>query len=97
MDSLSISGFLLGGVEIDSTFLVLEPKKNGVDSAKDYEPINLVGLIYKLIVKVIGNRMKRVLNRIISDTEHAFVEGRPILHAASIANQAIDLMKEEEK
>ena len=38
------------------------PKKGGVEDLKDFSPINLVGSLYKLLEKVLANRLKRVMS-----------------------------------
>ena len=43
---------------MNAPFLVLIPKKGGVEDLKDYMPINLVGGLYKWLVKVLANRLK---------------------------------------
>ena len=44
------------------TFLVLIPKKGGAKDLKDYRHISLVGSLYKLLAKVMVNRLKRVMH-----------------------------------
>ena len=77
---------------LNATFLVLIPKKGGVDDLRDFRPISLVGGLYKLLAKVLANRLKRVVNRVVSSAQNTFVEGRQILNAMLIANEAIDSM-----
>ena len=48
---------------------------------KDFRPINLTSSIYKLIAKVLDNRLKRVMNKLVNSAHNAFVEGRQILDA----------------
>ncbi|RVW20304.1 Transposon TX1 uncharacterized 149 kDa protein [Vitis vinifera] len=99
-----IMGFLLDFHEcgrfvrsLNSTFLVLIPKKPGAEDLRDFRPISLVGGLYKLLAKVLANRLKKVVGKVVSSAQNAFVEGGQILDAALIANEAIDsLLKRNE-
>ena len=51
---------------LNTTFLVLIPKKGDAEDLKDCKPINLVGCLYKLLAKVLANRIKRVIGKVIS-------------------------------
>ena len=51
---------------INASFLVLIPKKGGVEDLKDFRPISLVGSLYKLLAKVLANRLKKVMGQIMS-------------------------------
>ena len=63
----------------------------------DFRPISLVGSLYKLLAKVLANRLKKVVGKVVSSTQNAFVEGRQILDAALIANEVINsLLKRKE-
>ena len=50
----------------NATFFALIPKKIDVVDVKDFRPISLVGELYKIIVKVLANRMRRVVHGLIS-------------------------------
>ncbi|RVX02750.1 LINE-1 retrotransposable element ORF2 protein [Vitis vinifera] len=75
---------------MNSTFLVLIPKKGGAEDLGEFRPISLLGGLYKLLAKVLANRLKKVIGRVVSTDQNAFVMGRQILDASLIANEAID-------
>ena len=73
------------------------PKKNGAEDIRDFKPISLVGSIYKLLAKVLANRLKSVLGGVVSESQNAFVAGRQILDAVLVANECIDSRIKEGK
>ena len=46
--------------------------------------------LYKLLAKALVNKLKRVIGKVVSNFQHAFVERRQILNVALITNEAID-------
>ena len=75
---------------LNATFVSLIPKIHWADEIKDFCPISLVGGMYKIIVKMLANRLSVVLGKIISPSQNVFVKGRQILDAVLIANECLD-------
>ena len=62
--------------EVNQTFLVLIPKVPHPEIMGDFRPISLCNVIYKLITKIIVNRIKPFMFTIISPNQCSFVLGR---------------------
>ena len=75
---------------LNATFIALIPQKNGASNIRDFGPISLVGSIYKILAKILANRLKIVLDQLISESQNSFVGGRQILDSVLIANECID-------
>ncbi|KAM0019015.1 putative RNA-directed DNA polymerase [Helianthus debilis subsp. tardiflorus] len=58
-----------------SPFITLVPKVKDPMDLKNYRPINLIGIISKVISKVLANQIKRVIGSVISESLSAFVKG----------------------
>jgi hypothetical protein len=77
-----IKGFLqkakIGG-STNSTFLALIPKETNPASFDRFRPISLCNASYKIIAKLLANRIKPLLGKLISESQGGFVKGRHIL------------------
>ena len=61
---------------LNKTLIVLIPKVQGPESIGNYRPISLCNSIYKIISKVIVNRLRPLLDNIVSPFQSAFIPGR---------------------
>lgn len=64
--------------EWNATNLVLIPKVSSPVVVADYRPISLCNVTYKLVAKVLVNRMKFILQEVVSENQSAFIPGRAI-------------------
>jgi hypothetical protein len=82
---------------LNSTFIALIPKVDSPQRLNDYRPISLVGSLYKILAKVLANRLRLVIGSVISEPQTAFVKGRQILDGILIANEAVDEARKTKK
>lgn len=80
-------GFLPKG--INSTILALIPKKTNAISMKDYRLISCCNVIYKVISKILANRMKGLLTLSISLNQSAFVKDRLLMENVLLASELV--------
>ena len=87
---LSIGAFPLG---LNNTMIVLIPKCMNPSSMKELRPISLCNVLYKLVAKVLANRMKDVLCRLISLSQAAFVHVHSITDNILLASEVLHYLK----
>ncbi|GJQ92236.1 RNA-directed DNA polymerase, eukaryota [Tanacetum coccineum] len=77
----------------NSSFTALIPKIHDAKDVKDFRPISLIGSLYKIIAKILANRLTLVISDLVSDVQSAFITNRQILDGPFILNELISWCK----
>lgn len=83
--------------DINHTFIALIPKTKHSQKASDYRSISLCNVVYKLISKVLANRLKPPLPSLISTSQSAFIQDRLITVSVIIAYEVLHSMRVRQK
>jgi hypothetical protein len=78
----------LGG-STNLAFLALIPKEKGALSFNRFRPISLYNTSYKLLTRIIANRMKAILPLIIPENQGGFIKGRHIADKIILVQEAL--------
>nr|GEZ50808.1 RNA-directed DNA polymerase, eukaryota [Tanacetum cinerariifolium] len=81
----------------NASFIALIPKVLDAKYVTDYRPISLIGSVYKVITKVLANRLAMVVSDLVSDTQSAFVVNHQILDGPFILNEVLTWCKRKRK
>jgi hypothetical protein len=95
-----VLGVLNGGPmpeEWNDTNIILIPKVPNPLQVKDLHPISLCNVLYKLVAKVLANRLKLILPDVISSAQSAFVPGQLISDNILLAYEFSHYMRNRRK
>nr|GEX05335.1 hypothetical protein [Tanacetum cinerariifolium] len=67
----------------NSSFIALIPKVTDAKLVTDFRPISLIGCVYKVVTKILANRLATVISDLVSDIQSVFVANRQILDRAT--------------
>nr|GEU40127.1 RNA-directed DNA polymerase, eukaryota, reverse transcriptase zinc-binding domain protein [Tanacetum cinerariifolium] len=78
----------------NSSFVSLIPKTQGAKMVKDFRPISTT---YKIIAKLLANRLVTVVGGLVNEVQSAFIANRQILDGPFILNKIIHWSKAKKK
>ena len=73
----------------NDTLITLIPKIDNPLNLTQYRPISLCNVFYKIISKILVNRLKPILGQCVSQNQSAFVPGRQIIDNVLMAHEYI--------
>jgi len=87
IQSFFLKGFLPKG--INTTILALISKKHEVSGMKDYRPISCCNVLYKIVSKLMANRLKEILPASIAPNQSAFIKDRLMMENLLLASELV--------
>lgn len=90
-----VNGKLAKG--LNYSFITLIPKCANPTAIEEFRPISLIGSLYKILAKVLANRLAKVVGEVIDRNQSAFLSSRNIMDGIVVANEVVDEAKKEKK
>jgi len=78
---------------LNTSFIALIPKQENAMTPDRFRPIALCNVVYKIISKIITNRLKPLPLTLVSKEQTRYVEGRQILNNIIQAHEVIHSLK----
>ena len=77
------------------TFITPIPKLPNPEEVSHFRPISLCNVFYKIISKILVNRLKPIMDSIITPFQNAFIKGRNITDNILLAHEIIDVVRKK--
>ena len=97
MHGLNVLNSNMSMVEINKTNITLVPKIKNPTKMTDFRLISLCNVVYKLISKVLANRLKVILPQIIFENQSAFLSGRLITENVLVAFELMHYLEHKKE
>ncbi|KAL5576493.1 hypothetical protein UlMin_018192 [Ulmus minor] len=80
---------------LNQSNIILIPKGHNVSTTNQFRPIAVCNVIYKVISKILANRVMPLLSKLICPTQNAFVPGRSIHDNFVLIQEVLHAMKKK--
>ena len=90
---LSVVNSVIFLPSINHKYITLIPKVKSAERVTDFRPITLCNILYKLMSKVLANRLKKLLPDVISESQSAFQADKAISDNILIVFETLHHMK----
>ncbi|GAU23785.1 hypothetical protein TSUD_26930 [Trifolium subterraneum] len=87
---LALSKLQASPLSVDGRMVESVPEVDSPQKVSDFRPIALASSIYKILSKVLANRLHSIIGNVVSEAQSAFIKGRQILDGILIANEVVD-------
>jgi hypothetical protein len=94
----SVQSFFLTGKllpNLNSILLILIPKTPGADTIENFRPIALANFQFKIITKILADRLSQIAPTIISSHQRGFIPGRNISDCVIVTSEAINVLSKK--
>lgn len=76
----------------NSNFIVLLPKVEGANMISQFRPIALANILFKIIPKILADRLGPIASRIIFSQQTAFLKGRHISDCIGLVSEGFNML-----
>lgn len=85
-----IQGFIYQN--LNSNVIVLIPKFKGADRVESFRPIALANFQFKVITKILADRLGIIASKVVSEQQRGFLKGRQILECICVASESFNML-----
>lgn len=75
--------------------LILIPKTQNADSMDQFRPIAMANFKFKIISKILADRLAQIMPNIVSQEQRGFIQGRNIKDCVCLASEAINMLDQK--
>uniref|UniRef100_A0A803NMW7 Reverse transcriptase domain-containing protein n=1 Tax=Cannabis sativa TaxID=3483 RepID=A0A803NMW7_CANSA len=86
-----IDFFRMGSMNLNlnSTFIYLIPNSKNPERIEQFRPISLCNFLYKVIAKILSNRLRPLMDVLVSPFQYAFILGRWIAESSILTQEIV--------